>query len=316
MMGMAAMTIARLFAFLGMVLAGFLSPLARADTMHSGGRVLANGRPAAMVPGLDLVARAVEGAESSYGADKRMWQLDWRGPQGPMQVSQAAAFDVGGGDRFNPVDNRDLGRAYLAQMFRRYNNWENAVIAYNWGPRNLDQWLAAGRPPDGLSVPIKSYLSRVMREAQSLALGRPLIANLPASQALSSSAVPPPPVPALRNPALRRAFERDQAAIRELQEFLDATNPAASEAEARAGEPRVPTAGTPPERDRRNGVLAVIRQAAARPGYEEFRTLPAAKSVVPAALSAYRQIALVLIGKLQSECAALVLVDQRRAEIR
>jgi hypothetical protein len=310
------MTIARLLALLGLTLAGSLPQLARADTMHPDGRMLANGHPAAMMPGLDLVARAVEGAESSYGADKRMWQLDLRGPQGPMQVSQAAAFDVGGGDRFNPGENRELGRAYLAEMFRRYNNWEDAVIAYNWGPRNLNQWLAAGRPPDGLSVSIKSYLGRVMREAQNLALGRPLVANLPPSQALSSGAVPPLPAPEPRNPALRRAFERDQAAIKELRAFFDATNPVANGVEAQSGEPSNPTTGTPSERDRRNAVLAVIRQIAARPGYEEFQALPAAKSAAPAALSAYRQIALVLIGKLQSECTALVLVDQRRAELR
>src|SRR5579863_3685744 len=40
---------------------------------------------------LDLVAFAVDGAESSHGADLRMWRPDdWRGPQGPMQVSEAA----------------------------------------------------------------------------------------------------------------------------------------------------------------------------------------------------------------------------------
>jgi hypothetical protein len=239
-----------------------------------------------------------------------------RGPQGPMQMSEAAAFDVGGGDRFNPVENRALGRAYLAQMFRRYNNWEDAVIAYNWGPGNLNQWLAAGRPPDGLSISIKSYLSRVMREAQSLALGLPLMPAMSPPPALLSSGIAPPLMPEPRNPALRRTFDRDQAAIRELLDFLEATNPAAGEAAARSGEPNIPSTGSPPSPDRRNSVRGVIHAIAAHPGYEEFRTLPAAKSVAPAPLSAYRQIAQVLIGKLQSECAALVLVDQRRAETR
>src|SRR4051794_18539106 len=52
-----------------------------------------------LVKPLDRVATAVDGAESSHGKDIAMWRPDPSGPQGPMQVSQAAATDVGGGDR-------------------------------------------------------------------------------------------------------------------------------------------------------------------------------------------------------------------------
>src|SRR6516165_6030063 len=63
---------------------------------------------------LDRVAFAVDGAESSHGTDLRMWRPELSGPQGPMQVSAAAAIDIGGGDRFDMVENRQLGRGYLA----------------------------------------------------------------------------------------------------------------------------------------------------------------------------------------------------------
>jgi len=92
---------------------------------------------------LDRVAFAVDGAESTHGADLRMWRPEPGGPQGPMQVSAAAAFDVGGGDRFDLDQNRALGRAYLARMYRRYGNWKDAVAAYNWGPGNVDAWIGA-----------------------------------------------------------------------------------------------------------------------------------------------------------------------------
>jgi len=69
---------------------------------------------------LDRVAFAVEGAESSHGRDPRMWSPEWSAPQGPMQVSAAAATDVGGGNRFDIFENRTLGRGYLALMYRRY----------------------------------------------------------------------------------------------------------------------------------------------------------------------------------------------------
>src|SRR5882672_11074230 len=71
---------------------------------------------------LDRVAHAVDGAESSHGEDLGMWGPDPSGPQGPMQVTQAAAADVGGGDRFDLIQNRAIGRDYLALLFRRYEN--------------------------------------------------------------------------------------------------------------------------------------------------------------------------------------------------
>src|SRR5947209_20560714 len=95
---------------------------------------------------LDRVSFAVDGAESSHGKDIAMWRPDPSGPQGPMQVSEAAATDVGGGDRFDLTQNRALGRAYLAQLYGRYKNWPDAIAAYNWGPRNIDTWVRAGRP--------------------------------------------------------------------------------------------------------------------------------------------------------------------------
>jgi hypothetical protein len=114
---------------------------------------------------LDRVAFAVDGAESSHGADLRMWRPEPGGPQGPMQVSAAAAFDVGGGDRFDLAENRALGRAYLARMYRRYGNWQDAIAAYNWGPGNLDAWIGGGRAADKLPLAVERYRSRVLREA-------------------------------------------------------------------------------------------------------------------------------------------------------
>jgi hypothetical protein len=114
---------------------------------------------------LDRVAFAVDGAESSHGVDLRMWRPEPDGPQGPMQVSAAAAFDVGGGDRFDLTQNRALGRAYLARMFRRYGNWADAVTAYNWGPGNVDAWIIGGRAPDKLPLGVERYRSRVLSNA-------------------------------------------------------------------------------------------------------------------------------------------------------
>jgi Transglycosylase SLT domain len=111
---------------------------------------------------LDRVAYAVDGAESSHGTNGKMWRSDLDGPQGPMQVSAAAAADVGGGDRFDETANRALGRAYLAHMFRRYGSWPDAVAAYNWGPSRMDDWISGGRPLEKLPAGVARYRARVM----------------------------------------------------------------------------------------------------------------------------------------------------------
>ncbi len=114
---------------------------------------------------LDRVAIAVDGAESSHGQDSAMWRADPASPQGPMQVSEAAATDVGGGDRFDLAQNRAIGRAYLAQLFLRYRNWPDAITAYNWGIGNMDAWVKAGRPPDKFLPGVGVYLRRVLHES-------------------------------------------------------------------------------------------------------------------------------------------------------
>lgn len=124
----------------------------------------AGGRPAATRQ-LDHVAYAVDGAESSHGRNPAMWRPDPAGPQGPMQVSAKAAIDVGGGDRFDPTQNRAIGRAYLAQLYRRYGNWPEAIAAYNWGIGNVDKWIKAGRPAGKTLSGVVAYLRRVLHDS-------------------------------------------------------------------------------------------------------------------------------------------------------
>jgi hypothetical protein len=114
---------------------------------------------------LDRVALAVDGAESSHGSDAAMWRDDLTGPQGPMQVSAAAATDVGGGDRFDAAENRTIGRAYLARLYWRYGNWPDAIAAYNWGIGNMNAWVDAGRPPAKLVTGVAAYLGRVLHDS-------------------------------------------------------------------------------------------------------------------------------------------------------
>jgi hypothetical protein len=179
----------------------------------------------ASVADLDRVAFAVDGAESSHGADLRMWRPEPGGPQGPMQVSAAAAFDVGGGDRFSLAENRALGRAYLARMYRRYGNWQDAIAAYNWGPGNLDAWIGGGRAADKLPLAVERYRSRVLREA---VLAEPGI-TAASRWGLGATAppgpvdrppVPPPAAVTFVADALQRGSAAGKAALREFAAAL------------------------------------------------------------------------------------------------
>ena len=114
---------------------------------------------------LDRVVYAVDGAESSHGKDTSMWRARFDGPQGPMQVSEKAAIDVGGGNRFDIAQNRAIGRAYLGLLYRRYRNWTDAVTAYNWGMGNLDRWIIRGRQSERLVPAVAVYLQRVLRDS-------------------------------------------------------------------------------------------------------------------------------------------------------
>lgn len=133
---------------------------------------------------LDRVALAVDGAESSHGRDLAMWRPDPSGPQGPMQVSEAAATDVGGGDRFDLEENRALGRAYLALLHQRYGNWPDAVAAYNWGIGRMDAWIKAGRRPEQFLAEVAVYQSRVL--SQSGLCAEPAISRRGGSAAATS----------------------------------------------------------------------------------------------------------------------------------
>jgi hypothetical protein len=119
---------------------------------------------------LERIAFAIDGVESDNGRDPKMWGPEIDGPQGPMQVSATAAADAGGGDRFNEQQNRMLGRAYLAQLYRRYRSWPDAVAAYNWGPGHMDSWISGGRPLDKLPPEVERYRVRVL---VSSSLGAP-----------------------------------------------------------------------------------------------------------------------------------------------
>lgn len=284
--------------------------------------------------GIDRIADAVEGAESSHGRDKLMWRADPRGPQGPMQVTHLAAIDVGGGNRFDLEENRQLGRAYLARMYERYGNWRDTLLAYNWGPGNLDLWIRAGRPEDWLSAGMSSYVRRVLSESEAEDV--PPESSLGNGNIVQTIATPervePPPRGAVReetiaDPALRRKIAANNALAARLRLFLDATAPVRP---GNAGyatptvewlksteiDPEKLNAADLPSRERlrRAGakmLFAVTNEVSRRPGYGNFKLAKAPAAAEPDIASS-RLIASLLVTKLEDANTTLALIDAHR----
>ena len=197
-------------------------------TRHT--RVPADARLTPVTP-LDRVATAVDGAESSHGKDIAMWRPDPFGPQGPMQVGEAAATDVGGGDRFDPTQNRAIGRAYLAQLYERYKNWPDAIAAYNWGLSNVDTWIRAGRPREKLLAGVAVYTRRVLYDS-GLCYGAQTA--LPRGSAIFD--VSPGFRPAMADPSTHSTFahfDTDSGAFTGNQRYLCGTVPSSFPSKAR-----------------------------------------------------------------------------------
>ena len=62
---------------------------------------------------------------------------------------------------FQPLVNVKLGTRYLRWLHDRYDNWDQALAAYNWGPGHIDSRLRRGR-----AMPVE-YAHTVMSRVQS-----------------------------------------------------------------------------------------------------------------------------------------------------
>ncbi len=109
----------------------------------------------------DFVARQMA-AESAF--DPRA--VSNKGAEGLMQILPGTAASPGYG--VAPAQNNTweekvrVGADYSKAMHDRYQgNSQLALAAYNWGPRNVDSWLAAGADPRKLPTETQAYISRI-----------------------------------------------------------------------------------------------------------------------------------------------------------
>jgi soluble lytic murein transglycosylase-like protein len=89
------------------------------------------------------------------------------GAVGPMQTMPATLKNPGYGvqpARDGSVDEQfRVGTDYLAAMMKKYNgNQILALGAYNWGPGNVDNWLADGADMSKVPAETKAYIKKIL----------------------------------------------------------------------------------------------------------------------------------------------------------
>ena len=62
-------------------------------------------------------------------------------------------------DLENPDEQLRFGAEYLSAMMREYGDPTDALMAYNWGSGNFDDWVKAGRDPNAVPTETRNYVN-------------------------------------------------------------------------------------------------------------------------------------------------------------
>ena len=85
-----------------------------------------------------------------------------KGAMAAMQVMPDTARDPGFGIKpardNSPEELNRVGRQLALKLRQRYGNDRDALMAYNWGPGNVDKWIAAGRPASMVPRETRNYV--------------------------------------------------------------------------------------------------------------------------------------------------------------
>ena len=85
-------------------------------------------------------------------------------------MKNTAELDTGFGVNYNlsyeelsdPEKNVTYGAKYYKGLKKYYGNDRNALIAYNWGHGNTQQWLKKGGKFKDLPKETKNYLEKIL----------------------------------------------------------------------------------------------------------------------------------------------------------
>lgn len=90
-----------------------------------------------------------------------------KGAFGLMQLMPGTMKDPGFGvkplQNNSPEENVRLGTEYTQALMDKYKDPQLALMAYNWGTGNVDNWLANGAKPEAVPEETRNYVQQVMQ---------------------------------------------------------------------------------------------------------------------------------------------------------
>jgi hypothetical protein len=115
---------------------------------------------------LDNISHAIaltESGDEHFDKDGKV-KISPKGAIGVGQFMPGTAKDRGI-DPYDEAQNRAEIPKLAGELFDKYGNWDDALAAYNWGPGNVDKWIARGRNEDQMPAETKNYISDTIRRA-------------------------------------------------------------------------------------------------------------------------------------------------------
>lgn len=88
-----------------------------------------------------------------------------KGAVGIMQLMPSTAKELGV-DAIIPQQNIHGGAKYFKQQVDKYKDQDLALMAYNWGPDNVDKWLKNGANPASIPKETQQYLAKIKNNYQ------------------------------------------------------------------------------------------------------------------------------------------------------
>lgn len=80
----------------------------------------------------------------------------WSGASGMMQLMPKIHTSI---NPFNPNQAIPYAGSYLASMKKRFGTWTKALAGYNWGPGNVNKWIAGTKKPPKETVEYMTLIS-------------------------------------------------------------------------------------------------------------------------------------------------------------
>ena len=94
-----------------------------------------------------------------------------KGARGLMQLmpetQKEPGFGVSAAMNDSPSENVRVGEDYRNAMIERYGDVKLGLMAYNWGPGNVDKWLHKGADPSSVPSETRQYVSNILGEVNA-----------------------------------------------------------------------------------------------------------------------------------------------------